>query len=68
MKQNYSKGEVINVNLGTPPKEVKGHEQGMERPCVVIRAFNNLNLAQLTARLHYAGSLLHWKISVTFKL
>lgn len=45
MKQNYSKGEVINVNLGTPPKEVKGHEQGMERPCVVIRAFNNLNLA-----------------------
>jgi hypothetical protein len=28
MKQNYTKGEVVNVNLGVPPNEVKGHEQG----------------------------------------
>lgn len=45
MKQNYSKGEIINVNLGNPPKEIKGHEQGMERPCVVIKSFKNLDLA-----------------------
>jgi mRNA interferase MazF len=45
MKQNYTKGEIINVNLGIPPKEIKGHEQGMERPCVVIKSFNNLDLA-----------------------
>ena len=44
MKQNYSKGEILNINLGTPPKEVKGHEQGLERPCVVIKSFNNLEL------------------------
>ncbi|GAB4199642.1 MAG: hypothetical protein Fur0023_02120 [Bacteroidia bacterium] len=40
-----SKGEVIDVNLGQPPKEVKGHEQGYQRPCIVIKAFTNLGLA-----------------------
>lgn len=45
MKQNFSKGEIVNVNLGTPPKEIKGHEQGFERPCVIIKSFNNLDLA-----------------------
>lgn len=44
MKQNFTKGDIINVNLGRPPKEVKGHEQGKDRPCVVIKAFNNLQL------------------------
>lgn len=42
---NLAKGEIIDVNLGQPPKEVKGHEQGYDRPCVVIKAFNNLGLA-----------------------
>jgi mRNA interferase MazF len=45
MKQNFSKGEIVNVNLGIPPKEVKGHEQGFQRPCVIIKSFNNLDLA-----------------------
>lgn len=45
MKQNFTKGEIINVNLGTPPKEIKGHEQGFERPCAIIKSFNNLDLA-----------------------
>lgn len=45
MKQTFTKGEIINVNLGTPPKEIKGHEQGFERPCVIIKSFNNLDLA-----------------------
>ena len=45
MKQNFTKGEVVNVDLGKPPKEVKGHEQGFERPCVIIKSFNNLELA-----------------------
>jgi mRNA interferase MazF len=45
MKQNFTKGEIINVNLGNPPIEIKGHEQGFERPCVVIKSFNNLDLA-----------------------
>jgi len=42
---NLSKGEIIDVNLGQPPKEVKGNEQGFKRPCIVIKAFHNLGLA-----------------------
>jgi mRNA interferase MazF len=42
---NLAKGEIIDVNLGQPPKEVKGHEQGFKRPCIVIKAFHNLGLA-----------------------
>lgn len=45
MKSNLNKGEIIDVNLGHPPKEIKGHEQGFVRPCVIIKAFNNLGLA-----------------------
>lgn len=45
MTRNFTKGEIVNVNLGNPPKEIKGHEQGFERPCVIIRSFNNLDLA-----------------------
>lgn len=44
MKQSYTKGEVIEVSLGDPPDDVKGHEQGMTRPCVVIKSFNFLEL------------------------
>jgi mRNA interferase MazF len=42
---NLSKGDIIDVNLGQPPKEIKGHEQGFDRPCIVIKSFNNLELA-----------------------
>jgi mRNA interferase MazF len=40
-----AKGDIIDVHLGLPPKEVKGHEQGYERPCFVIKAFSHLGLA-----------------------
>lgn len=45
MKQNYQTGEIINVDFGKPPIEVKGHEQGLNRPCVIIKSFNNMRLA-----------------------
>lgn len=45
MRQIYSKGDIVDVNLGTPPNEVKGHEQGLYRPCIIIKSFNNLELA-----------------------
>lgn len=48
MRQNLQKGEIINVNLGTPPREVKGHEQGYDRPCVIIKAFPHLELVVVT--------------------
>jgi mRNA interferase MazF len=45
MKQTFTKEDVIDVHLGNPPQEVKGHEQALLRPCVVIKSFNNLGLA-----------------------
>jgi mRNA interferase MazF len=45
MKTNFIKGEVVDVDLGQPPKEIKGHEQGFVRPCVIIKAFNHLHLS-----------------------
>jgi mRNA interferase MazF len=44
MKQDFQKGEVINVDLGTPTKEVIGHEQGFNTPCIVIKSFPHLEL------------------------
>jgi len=44
MSLRYQKGEIVDINLGQPPKEIKGHEQGFDRPCVVIKAFIPLGL------------------------
>lgn len=32
------------VNLGSPPDEIKGHEQGLKRPCLMIKHFSHLSL------------------------
>lgn len=45
MSNIYQKGDVVWVELGKPPKEVKGHEQGYKRPCVVLSDFGPLKLA-----------------------
>jgi mRNA interferase MazF len=45
MKMNFTKGEIIDVNLGNPPDEIKGHEQGFKRPCIVVKSFDSLKLA-----------------------
>lgn len=42
--QSYQKGDVVDVDLGVPPVSIKGHEQAKERPCIIIKAFNNLGL------------------------
>lgn len=45
-KKKYRIGEIHMVNLGdVENKEVKGHEQGKVRPCVVISALTRLQLA-----------------------
>jgi mRNA-degrading endonuclease toxin of MazEF toxin-antitoxin module len=41
----FQKGEIVNVDLGKPPTEIKGHEQGYERPCLIIKPFEKLGLA-----------------------
>ena len=45
MIHHYHKGEIINVDLGEPPDNVKGHEQAYERPCIIIKPFPQLQLA-----------------------
>lgn len=40
----FTKGEIVNIDLGNPPNEVKGHEQAKLRPCLVIKPFNTLKL------------------------
>jgi mRNA-degrading endonuclease toxin of MazEF toxin-antitoxin module len=45
MAQYYRPGNIINVDLGDPPREVQGHEQASMRPCVILRALPELKLA-----------------------
>ena len=42
---DFSYGSIVNVDLGSPPDEVRGHEQAYERPCVVLKYFSKLKLA-----------------------
>ena len=44
MRQSYRNGELVNIDLGKPPGEIKGHEQAFQRPCAIIRSFSNLSL------------------------
>jgi len=45
MAPAYQLGSIVNVDLGEPPYKVQGHEQGYERPCVIIKLFSELKLA-----------------------
>ena len=45
MNNAYQKGDLVWVDLGKPPDEVKGHEQGKKRPCVVLSNYGLLKLA-----------------------
>jgi mRNA interferase MazF len=47
MNQSYRAGDVVESDLGNVPGEVRGHEQGFVRPCIIIRSFNNLGLATI---------------------
>lgn len=39
------KGDIIFIDLGNIGKSVRGHEQGLKRPGLVIKPMNNLKLA-----------------------
>ena len=44
-KIKYKKGDIVFVNLGKPKtKEIFGHEQGLSRPCVVIKSLHSSGL------------------------
>jgi len=41
--KKFKAGDVINVKLGeVGTKQIIGHEQGNNRPCVVIKSFRGL--------------------------
>lgn len=44
MVGNYKTGDIVDVNLGTPPDQVQGHEQGYSRPSIVVKSFESLGL------------------------
>lgn len=37
--------QVVWVDLGEPPTQVIGHEQGRRRPCIIVKTFPSLGLA-----------------------
>lgn len=41
----YTKREVVLVELGKPPLEIKGHEQAFKRPCLILSMFYKINIA-----------------------
>lgn len=44
-KTNYKRGDVLMINLGTVgTTEIRGHEQGNLRPCIVIKSLHNIKL------------------------
>jgi mRNA interferase MazF len=45
MSTIYQKGDIVWIDLGKPPEEVKGHEQGFKRPGIVLSDFSTLKLA-----------------------
>lgn len=44
MADLYKQGDIIDIDLGAPPNEVKGHEQGNTRPCVIFKSHERLGL------------------------
>ena len=44
MPDQFKTGDLVDINLGSPPDQVKGHEQGEIRPCLVIKSFERLGL------------------------
>jgi mRNA interferase MazF len=40
----YKRGDVLQVDLGTPPREVQGHEQGYVRRALVWKSLEHLKL------------------------
>jgi mRNA interferase MazF len=62
MAQIFQRGEILNVDLGTPPQEIKGHEQGYNRPCVVIKSFPHLELVVITPCTSQEPKISHFTI------
>lgn len=56
----FKRGDIIFVDLGSPPIEVKGHEQGNKRPCVVIKSLDALKLFIVVPITTKEKSFLHY--------
>ncbi len=50
-----NEGEIWQVRLGLPNREIIGHEQGENRPCLVIKSLQPVQLATIvpmTGKMH----------------
>ncbi|MCB1189633.1 MAG: type II toxin-antitoxin system PemK/MazF family toxin [Leptospiraceae bacterium] len=45
-------GDIILVDLGEIGKEVKGHELGKTRPCVIVKLLNQIQMAVVVPLSH----------------
>ena len=41
---NFRQGDICLIDLGEPPIAIKGHEQALKRPCLIIKDFAYLKL------------------------
>ncbi len=66
-KTKYKRGEIITVDLGkVGTMQIKGHEQGNTRPCVIIKSLHRIGLLiilPLTSKKPNNISFYHVKIS-----
>lgn len=45
-KTKYQPGDIVQIDLGdiNDPKQIRGHEQGKQRPCIVIKYLPSMEL------------------------
>ncbi len=54
------RGDIVDIDLGLPPNQIKGHEQGYTRPCVVIKPMDALKLAVILPITGTENSYMHY--------
>lgn len=54
------RGDIVDINLGLPPNEIKGHEQGYTRPCFVVKSLDALKLAIILPITGTENSYMHY--------
>ena len=58
----YKPGDIVFVDLGLPPDQVIGHEQGHTRPCVIVRPFPALKLAVVLPITSQSPNYAHYTV------
>jgi mRNA interferase MazF len=62
MAKDCQSGSIVNIDLGEPSNEVKGHEQGLERPCAAIKVFPKQQLMIIVPCTSKVPKFLHYTV------